>query len=181
MSSRVSAYLAWRRSLGYKLRIEGQMLENFARYADRSGHRGPLTHSLALRWAALPKGSDRLYLARRLEVVRVFAKHQTVVEPATEVPWRHVFGPAHRRSAPHLFNSGQISLILRRAGDVQGRLRPLTYQTLLGLLACSGLRISEALGLTIGDVDLVKGVLTIRQTKYHQTRLVHSIPALSNI
>jgi site-specific recombinase XerD len=172
MFSRVAAYLAWRRSLGYKLRIEGQMLENFALYADRSKHRGSLTLALALRWAALPKGADRLYLARRLEVVRVFAKHQTVIEQATEVPPRHVFGPAHRRNAPHLFSSTQISLLLRRAGGVQGRLRPLTYQTLLGLLACSGLRISEALSLAIGDADLVGGVLTVRQSKNHQTRLV---------
>lgn len=172
ISSRVAAYLTWRHALGYKLRIEGQMLENFALYADRSGHRGPLTRSLALRWAALPKGADRLYLARRLEVVRVFAKHQAVIEPATEVPPRHVFGPAHRRNAPHLFSSRQIRLLLQRAGGLQGRLRPLTYQTLLGLLACSGLRISEALCLAIGDVDLAGGVLTVRQTKYHQTRLV---------
>ena len=39
MSARVETYLAFRRALGYKLRIEGQMLQSFARYADRSGHR----------------------------------------------------------------------------------------------------------------------------------------------
>ncbi len=60
MSARVSTYLTFRRALGYKLRIEGQMLQNFARYADRAGHRGPLTRSLALRWAALPRGADRV-------------------------------------------------------------------------------------------------------------------------
>ena len=59
MLARVTAYLALRRSLGYKLRIEGQMLQNFARYADRSGHNGPLTRSLALHWATLPHGADR--------------------------------------------------------------------------------------------------------------------------
>ncbi|HEY3855137.1 MAG TPA: tyrosine-type recombinase/integrase [Verrucomicrobiae bacterium] len=172
MTSRVTAYLVWRRALGYKLRIEGQMLENFALYADRSRHQGPLTRSLALCWAALPKGADQLYLARRLEVVRVFAKHQAVIEPATEVPARHVFGPAHRRNAPHLFSAKQISQLLRRADGLSGRLRPATYQTLLGLLACSGLRISEALRLEIGDVDLPGGVLAIRKTKYQQTRFV---------
>lgn len=172
MFTRVAAYLAWRRALGYKLRIEGQLLENFARYADRCRHQGVLTRTLALRWAALPKGADRLYLARRLEIVRVFAKHQAVIEPATETPPRHVFGPAHRRNAPHLFSARQISQLLRRAGGISGQLRPRTYQTLLGLLACSGLRISEALRLEIGDVDLTEGVLAIRQTKYQQTRFV---------
>ena len=60
MLARVRAYLEQRRALGYKLHIEGQMLLSFARYADRSGHRGPLTRQLALRWAALPKSASRL-------------------------------------------------------------------------------------------------------------------------
>lgn len=172
MAARVETYLAWRRALGYKLRIEGQMLQSFARYADHSGHCGPLTRSLALRWAALPRGADRLYQARRLETVRVFAKHQAVTEPATEIPPRHALGPAHRRSAPHLYSAIEVKLLLRRAAHLPGRLRPATYKTLLGLLACTGLRISEVLALEIGDVDLEHGVLTVRETKYHQTRLV---------
>lgn len=172
MSARAKAYLASRRALGYKLRIEGQMLQNFARYADRAGHRGPLTRSLALRWATLPRDADRLYMARRLEVVRVFAKHQAVIEPATEIPPRHALGPAHRRNAPHLYSPTEVGQLLRRAAHLPGRLRPLTYKTLLGLLACTGLRISEALALQISDVDLEHGVLTVRETKYHHTRLV---------
>lgn len=172
MSARVETYLAFRRVLGYKLHIEGQMLRSFARYADRSGHRGPLTRSLALRWATLPRGADRLYQARRLETVRVFAKHQAVTEPATEIPPQHALGPAHRRNAPHLYSQTEVRQLLRRAADLPGRLRPATYKTLLGLLACTGLRISEALALQVSDVDLEHGVLAVRETKYHQTRLV---------
>jgi integrase len=172
MSARVKAYLVSRRALGYKLRIEGELLQNFARYADRSGHCGPLTRSLALRWAALPRGADRLYMARRLEVVRVFAKHQAVIETSTEIPSRHALGPAHRRNAPHLYSPTEVGQLLQRAAHLSGRLRPATYKTLLGLLACTGLRISEALALQIGDVDLARRILTVRETKYHQTRLV---------
>jgi hypothetical protein len=94
MLARVTAYLALRRCLGYKLRIEGQMLQNFARYADRSGRNGPLTRSLALCWATLPHGADRLYQARRLEVIRVFAKHQVVLEAATTNVGGLAFSPA---------------------------------------------------------------------------------------
>ena len=172
MSARVNAYLESRRALGYKLVVEGQMLRNFARYADRSGHRGPLTRSVALRWATLAEGADRLYQARRLEVVRIFAKHQSGFEPSTEIPPTHVLGPAHRRNAPHLYSPTEIGLLLERATHLPGRIRPLTYQTLLGLLTCTGLRISEALALATGDVDLDRGVLTIRESKYHQSRLV---------
>jgi integrase len=171
MLSRVRAYLEQRRALGYKLHTEGRMLLNFAYTSDAAGHRGPLTRELALRWAAQPPRADRLYHARRLEVLRVFARHQVALEPSTEIPPRHVFGPAHRRQTPHLYSSGQILHLLRRAAQLQGMLRPLTYRTLIGLLACTGLRISEALALDVRDVDL-KGVLVIRNSKYHQTRLV---------
>ncbi len=177
MLARVTAYLALRRSLGYKLRIEGQMLQNFARYADRSGHNGPLTRSLALHWATLPHGADRLYQARRLEVIRVFAKHQVVLEAATEIPPRQALGPAHRRNAPHLYHPAEVKKLLQRAARLPGRLRPATYKHLLGLLACTGLRISEALALPIGDVDLTRGILTVRATKYHETRLVPLHPS----
>ncbi len=172
MYSRVEIYLQQRRALGYRLHTEGRMLLNFARYADRSGHRGPLTRALALRWAALPRTASRLYWARRLEVVRVFAQHQAAVEPATAIPPRHVFGPAHRRQTPHLYGARQVHQLLVRSTRLRGRLRPLSYRTLLGLLACTGLRISEALTLEVGDADLAQGHILVRDSKYHHRRWV---------
>jgi hypothetical protein len=83
MAHRVEEYLAYRRALGYRLKIEGQMLQSFARYADESGHRGPLTTELALRWARLPERRTRLYQARRLEVVRTLARYLAAREPGT--------------------------------------------------------------------------------------------------
>lgn len=170
--SRVRRYLAHRRSFGYKLRTEGQMLLNFARYAGRIGHSGPLTQQLALRWANLPKTADPLYRARRLEVVRCFAKYQAGLEPQTEIPPRHILGPSHRRKTPHLYAPSQVRLMLIRAGKLDGSLRPKTYRTLIGLLASTGLRISEALSLSINDVDLQQATLTVRESKYHHTRLL---------
>ena len=172
MRSKVLAYLKRRRALGYRLRTEGQMLLNFARYTDRSGHRGPLTHALALRWATLPSGTSRLYQARRLEVVRVFAQHQTAIEPGTQIPSRHALGPGHCRRPPHIYSTWQIRRLLKRASGLPGKLRSHTYKTLLGLLACSGLRISEALALEVGDVDLRQGLILVRESKYHHSRWV---------
>lgn len=172
MLNRVRAYLRQRRALGFRLLVEGRMLENFARFADHSGHRGPLSKDLAIRWAALPKGCDRLYRARRLEVVRVLAKHLIIAEPGTELPPRHIFGPAHRRPDPYVYGPKEIQKLLARAKRLRGWLRGRTYWTLFGLMACTGLRISEALHLTAEDVDLKEGVLTIRESKYRKTRLV---------
>lgn len=172
MLARVQAYLRQRRTLGYRLRIEGRLLLGFARYVDRSGRRGPPTSRLMMEWANLPSTATRLYKARRLEIVRAFAKHHSAVEPATEVPPRHVLGPAHRRNPPHLYTTNQIRALMARATRLPGELRSSTYSTLIGLIACTGLRISEALELRVVDVDLRHGVLTIRQSKYRLSRLV---------
>ncbi len=172
MLARVRAYLRHRRAMGYQLRVEGRLLLGFARYADEAGSRGPPTKRIMLAWANLPVGGTRLYKARRLEIVRTFAQHHLAVDAATEVPPRHVLGSAHRRSPPHLYTTGQIRTLMTCARRLPGKLRPFTYATLLGLLASTGLRLSEALSLSVADVDLQQGVLTIRESKYRRTRLV---------
>ncbi len=172
--AKVEQYLEFRRGLGYLLKIEGQLLQQFGRFADASGHRGPLTIELALRWAQSAEGSDRLYWARRLEIVRCFARHLAVTEPGTQVPGRRLLGPAHRRTTPHIYTIRELAALLaaaRRLSPAHG-LRPHTYATLIGLLACTGLRISEALRLASADIDLDRGVLTVRKTKFRKTRLV---------
>jgi integrase len=145
---------------------------NFARYVDQSGYRGPLTGKLALHWASLPREADPSYRARRLDIVRVFARHQAVLEPATQIPARHILGPAFLRKTPHLFTAQQLHQLMWRACRLSGQLRPVTWQTLIGLLACTGLRISEALALAVQDVDLERGVLTVRFSKCQHSRQV---------
>ena len=174
MVARVEAYLNARRKLGFQLRIEGGELLRFARYADSSGHRGALTTDLALRWAQEAKSATALYRARRLEVVGCFAKHQAAFDPDTEVPPKGLLGPAHRRTQPYIFTQAEITKLMRAALQLPPRhgLRGQTYEVLIGLLACTGLRISEALQLRRADVDLVAGVLSIRLTKFRKSRLV---------
>jgi integrase len=179
MEGSVQRYLAARRRLGFKLRREGEMLLAFGRYADASGHHGPITRDLALRWITLPAGADRLYLARRLEVIRVFAKHCAAFDPRTQVPPARLFGRAHRRRQPHIYSEDEVGALLRQASRLrpQAGLRRHTYVTLLGLLAATGLRISEALHLARADVDLERGVLTVLGTKFNKSRLVPLHPS----
>ena len=174
MAARVEEYVAYRRALGYQIRTEAQMLRSFARYADDSGHQGPMTTELALRWARLPERSARLYQARRLEVVRALARYLAPREPGTEVPPRGLLGPAHARGPAFLYAESDLAALIEAARSLAptGGLRPLTYATLIGLLACTGLRITEALTLAADDVDLQAGVLTIRRTKFRKSRLV---------
>jgi len=167
-------YLAYRRKLGFELQNAGQLLLQFAQYADRSGHRGSLTTQLAVQWAKLPRKASRSYLARRLDIVRGFAKHCAISDPNTEIPPENVFGPAYRRITPYIYTEAEIAALLAAARDLPPRkgLRPHTYATLFGLLACTGLRLQEALKLTRSDVDWKRELLTIRQTKFRKTRLV---------
>ena len=96
MSVKVEEYVATRRELGYELRVTARELQRFARYAETAAHHGPLTTELVLRWACSAAKSSPLYQARRVEIVRPFAKYLTALEPGTQIPSRGLLGPAHR-------------------------------------------------------------------------------------
>jgi integrase len=179
MAARVKAYLHARRQFGFRLRIEGGELLRFARYADEAGHRGALTTELALRWAQAATSASPLYRARRLEIVRGFAKYESAFDAKTEVPAAGLLGSAHRRTPPYIFSPREIERLLTAAKQLPSRhgLRAKTYAALIGLLACTGLRISEALRLGRADADLDAGVLSIRETKFGKARLVPLHPS----
>jgi integrase len=174
MESRARTYLVLRRNLGCALEREGSLLLDFARFADRAGHEGPLTAELAVRWAKRPEGTKQIWWARRLDVVRRFARHQVALDPRTEVPLPRLLGTSHHRAQPHIYSDEEISALLRATGALASTsgLRPFTYSTLFGLLLSTGLRISEALRLARTDVDLQNGVLRIAETKFYKSRLV---------
>lgn len=174
MLSWAEQYLSYRRSLGFRLKIEGEQLLNFARYADMTGCDGHLTTDVALQWARLPVGATSLYWARRLEVVRCFARYLAVFDPTTEIPPKGLLGPAHRRTTPHIYSDYELRSLIKACGELTPitGLRPHTYAAFFGLLAATGLRVGEALKLKDGDVDLEQGILTIRQSKFHKSRLV---------
>ena len=104
--------------------------------------------------------------------MRRLAKFLEVTDPATELPPRHLFGPSKQPYQPFLYSAKHVAQLLAAARRLSGKLRHRTYETLLGLLACTGLRISEALQLAVADVDLQQGLLLVREGKFGQTRWV---------
>jgi integrase len=170
---RVHAYLNYRRALGYDLRFADQILLGLAKFVAQSGWRGPLTTDLILRWVNLPKAISASTKARRLSVARGFARYLATRDCRTEVPDQRLI-PRAFRSRPHIFREGHLAQLLEAASRLKPtyQLRPLTYLTLFGLLASTGLRISEALRLTLSHVDLERGILRIEQTKFKKSRLV---------
>jgi integrase len=176
MHAQVEAYLAARRSVGFDFTIAGRQLLGFATFADQTDHRGPLTVDVAVRWAQSARRATRLTWARRLQLLRPFMKYRAQFETGTEVLPSNLFGPVSRRLVPHIYTEAEIRTLLDAAAQLRSvtglRLRPHTYATLFGLLASTGVRISEALALTPTDVDLSGAALTVRQTKFRKSRVV---------
>jgi integrase len=174
LSARVDTYLADRRQAGFELRIEGEQLERFARFACRRGHRGPLTVKLARQWASDSRGHRLLTAARRIETIRPFAAYCQQFDPATEIPPRGLFGPAHRRLTPHIFTVQEITSLLAACRQLHpaGGLRGASCAAIFGLIASSGLRISEATNLKRTDVQLHARRLLVREGKFHKSRWI---------
>lgn len=165
-------YLAMRRALGFKLTTFGQKLLSFVDYLE--AHDSPvMTTDSALAWAtSTPNSRDGVHWSRRLMVVRVFARHLAVIDPATEVPPMDLLTHHYRRVTPHLYTPDEIDALMNATDALAPELRALTYRTLIGLLAVTGMRTGEACGLDRADVDLDTAVLTIRDSKFGKHRQV---------
>ena len=182
MLSLAEDYLTERRALGFDLRIPGTQITAFARFVDAVGHTGPLTTRIILDWVqGHARHAKPFSWARRLDVLRPFARYLARLDPATEFPQTAIFGRSHRRLAPHIYSEQEICDLLAAARRLapHGGLRPATYEMIFGLIAAAGLRLSEALHLRCGDVDLEQGVLTVRNTKFRKSRHVPVHPTVA--
>jgi integrase len=173
LQAAVQRYLKERRQLGFALTAPATELMRFARFADARAHKGPLTRELQLEWARQHvRSTSTVTAARRIEILRPFVAYYRQFEVNTEVLPTHALGRGHRRLTPHIYTEEEILQLLRQADSLTpiGGLRPLMYRTLFGLIAAVGLRLSEALKLRVGDVDLGAARITVRQTKFKKSR-----------
>lgn len=174
LSRHVNEYLDHRRSFGYELKSNGRVLADFVRYVAKAKHRGHLTADVMLTWATTcPKHSPR-YQAARLSVVRGLARYLAARDGRTEVPAQNRLPNRFRRGQPHVFSDVEVGHLVKLSRKLRTNepFRGETYAGVFGLLASTGIRVSEALGLRIDDVDLKRGILLIRETKFHKSRLV---------
>lgn len=176
LSQAIARYLAYRRALGFALSREGTTLKSLGSYARNAHHRGPLTKELAIQWAQAPANADRLWWARRLEMVRGFARFWVAFDPRTQIPPPGVFGPAYRRRNVHIYSTKEIQALLQAAQKQRG-FHGLTLRTLLALLTCTGMRISEALALQDSDVQWKNHTIIIRKSKFRRSRCIPLHPS----
>lgn len=175
--ARAEEYLAMRRGLGFQLTSFEQKLLGFVGYLEAHGL-DVITIDAALAWAmATPRSTDEVHWSRRLMVVRIFARHLAVLDPRTQIPPPDLLPHHYRRVTPYLFSDQEITRLMDAAGSLRPALRALTWRTLIGLLAVTGMRVGEACGLDRDDVDLEELVLTVRNAKFGKHRLVPIHPS----
>jgi integrase/recombinase XerD len=164
-------YLQIRRRLGFEMPQDGRLLEGFVKFLEQSGT-PRITAELALTWARLPVDAHPHRWRQRLSVARGFARHHATIDPASEVPPKDLL-PGHRsRIAPYIYTQEEIMALMTAARTLRPRLRGVRHATLIGLLAVTGMRPGEAVGLDRQDIDLKNAVVVVRAGKQKKQREV---------
>jgi integrase len=154
-------YLRLRRRLGFKLEGDQRLLESFVEFMERAGAE-LITSQLAVRWAMLPQDVHPHRWGQRLTIVRVFARYAATLDPDNEIPSVELLPARRRRVAPYIYAPEEITALMQAAGELTPPLRAASYRTVIGLMATTGLRLGEALGLDRHAVDLHDGALHVR-------------------
>lgn len=167
----VGQYLELRRGLGFKMDSQAFVLRRFVDFAEREGAES-VTTELVLRWTKQPNRALPTTWKERVGTVRVFATWYQAYDPRTEPPPKSLLPFRYRRKPPYIYSDDEVAKIVEAMAQIQSRrgVRGLTWSTFFALIAVTGMRISEAIALDRGDVDLDDGVITVRQAKHGKDR-----------
>lgn len=170
LSEDLARYVALHEALGFRFRTQRILLRMFVADAERHGD-NLIRSDRVIAWAVeAPSPEQR---RNRLLTVRRFAIAMHAEDSRHEVPAADALGRGlFRRTQPYIYSAQEIERLMAAAALLgpTGTIRPLTYFTLFGLLATTGMRISEALALELGDVT--EDGLIITNTKFKKSRLI---------
>lgn len=173
LSQELDRYLAIRRSLGFELRTDERVLRRFIEHADKVGT-DYVSSEIFIGWRSSFGEANQHTWSRRLGMVRIFAQWLHGIDHRHEVPSVDLIPSRRRRKSPYIYTQDEIRSIVETASTLPATnsIRSLTYPVLFGLIAVTGLRISEAISLDSNDVDFETGVLTLRKGKLGRARLI---------
>ncbi|WP_436501728.1 tyrosine-type recombinase/integrase [Actinokineospora sp. HUAS TT18] len=138
-----------------------------------------MTVAAALAWVNAPEVDPSTTMAaRRMTIARGFAQHMTALDSRTEIPPFGLVPSRRRRHEPFIFSPTDIDTLLSGARNLRTRFASATHETLIGLLAATGMRVGEAIRLDRGDVEETDAVLTIRESKFGKSRLAPVQPSV---
>ncbi|XID91541.1 tyrosine-type recombinase/integrase [Paenibacillaceae bacterium WGS1546] len=180
ITRQIEEYVAYKRSLGYRIKIEAQELRRFAKYTREIGYDGSITEELAMRWAALDDHFTRKYMARRLETLHTFAVYISAFDEQAQIPRNGVFCKAHTRTSPYIYTDEEVLSLMRGADSLfsPDGIRSCTVASAIGLMHATGIRVSELTSLRITNVQMEEGYLFIRNSKFKKDRLVPLHPTV---
>jgi integrase len=165
----LTAYLALRRALGYRLARPEKLLGQFLDHLEGCGET-TISIAAALDWARQPSNGSPNWWAYRLSAVRGFAGYLHGLDPTHQVPAPELLPQRPLRASPYLYSDAEIAALIAATDTLQSPLRRATFTTLIGLLAVTGIRVGEAIGLNRGDLDLSAGLLLVRHGKFDKAR-----------
>lgn len=177
LSGAAEEYLRLRRSLGHDLADAHRLLPRFVAYLDSIGA-STVTIDAALAWAQTPAADSASSVwPRRMTVARGFARHMSGINAATEVPPLGIIPSRQRWRPPFLFSPADIAALMIQARQIRPPLAAISHETVIGLLAATGMRVGEALRLDRADIDWHDGILAIHESKFGKSRLVPVLPS----
>lgn len=175
LNQAVEDYLTTRRALGFKLERHGRLLPYLVGYLERAGA-ATVTTELALAWATQSEGHPDEW-AKRLSVARGFARYLQTLDSNAEVPAADLLARQRRRVTPYLYSDADVVALMAATSTLRFPLRSATYRTLIGLLAVTGMRVGEAIGLVRDDLDWSHRRLIIREGKFGASRALPLHPS----
>jgi integrase/recombinase XerD len=176
LSVTIDDYLKLRRALGFKMELAARLLGQFDGYCERVGATR-VTIEVAVAWATAPAGGSPGWWAQRLGVVRGFAAWAQTQDPDTQVPPADLVPGRAARAVPYLYSDADIVALMAATDGLPLPLQRHTYQTLIGLLSITGVRIGEAIRLGRRDVHADKGVLRVVNSKFGKSREIPLHPS----
>ena len=169
-------YLRVRRALGFKLVGTEALLTQFLTYL-REHEADTITIEHALGFATAPAGASARWQALRLSAIRCFARWAAASDPSVQVPPARLLPARPTRAAPYIYGEDQIQALLAAADQLRPAIRAATFHTLIALMAATGIRTGEAIGLDVTSLD--RTAATLRVTgKYGKTRLLPLHPSV---
>jgi integrase len=164
-------YLRLRRVLGHQLADAGRLLPGFVTHLDATGA-STITIKAALAWVQRPDAdpSSSVWM-RRMTAVRGIARHVTGFDQATEIPPLGLVTYRQRWRPPFIYSEADVVDLMAAVPQlIPTPLRAATFQTMIGLLAATGMRVGEAIALVRSDIDWVEGVAIVRASKFNKSR-----------
>ena len=180
ISIQLEQFIQYRRSAGFEDKSTNAFLKGFVSHLESIGYRGHLSWEIVKDYCEIRPDSDSRSRGRRFECFLSFSKYVNAIDPESEILPILPYGRCHTRPRPHIYSEQEIRLLVEACGSLYSPdgLRALTMKTVIGLMASTGLRTSEAVNLRIRDLDLSKKTITVINGKNGRDR---TLPVLDSV